>query len=33
VGGNAVLFERINVFVHGVYADDFKPRVGIGFQF
>jgi hypothetical protein len=33
IGGDAVLFERVSVFVHGVYADDFKPRVGIGFQF
>ena len=33
IGGDAVLFERVSVFVHGVYADDFKPRLGAGFQF
>lgn len=33
VGANVVLFERVSVFGHGVYADEFKPRVGIGFQF
>jgi hypothetical protein len=33
VGANAVLFGRVNVFSHGIYADTFQPRVGMGIQF
>ena len=33
VGANAVLFGRVAVFSHGIYADTFQPRLGIGFQF
>lgn len=33
VGTNVLLFDRINVFFNGVYADAFQPRVGAGVQF
>lgn len=32
-GANVVLFERLSLFTHGVYAGEIKPRVGIGVQF
>jgi hypothetical protein len=32
-GASAVLFGRVSVFTHGVYADTFQPRVGAGLQF
>ncbi len=33
VGVNAVVFQRVDLFAHGVYADAFQPRLGAGFQF
>lgn len=33
VGANAVLFGHVAVFSHGIYADTFQPRLGIGIQF
>jgi len=33
VGANAVLFERVNVLLHVVYADTFQPRLGAGIRF
>jgi hypothetical protein len=33
LGVNAVMFERVSLFAHGVYADEFKPRIGIGCRF
>lgn len=33
LGVNAVLFEHISTFAHLVYADTFRPRVGVGVQF
>lgn len=33
IGTNLLLFDRVDVFVNGVYADAFQPRLGAGIQF
>ena len=33
IGTNVLLFDRIDVFFNGVYADAFQPRLGAGIQF
>lgn len=33
LGMNALLFERVDVFAHGVYADTFQPRLGAAVRF
>ena len=33
VGLDAILFERVSMFTHVVYADTFQPRIGAGIRF
>ena len=33
IGVNSTLFNRLDIFAHGVYADAFQPRIGAGVQF